>query len=233
MSYTYEDAQADAYLEKLYNEFGPEWAEEHTAELNAQAIQAFTSERLQSYYLNHPDMAKTALGMVREMTNLLKEHRIAALLFAASAVEITIKHLLVKPMLSGLVHNETVAEIVMGLTPREVGSESFKVLLFGVLKKVAGIDLATYRRNGSNRTLWDESQQLYRERNKLIHGGASPSSEALESFDSIATEFLNVVFPKVLRNLGLQVTGYLMITTDSEIRDEESDSEGASDQEAG
>src|SRR5690349_15892471 len=112
MSYTYEDAQADAYYEKLYNEFGPEWAEEHSSELNAQAIQYFTNQRLQSYYLDHPDMAQAALGMIKEMGVLIGEHRIAAFLFAASAIEITIKHLLVKPILNGLVHNEAVADMV-------------------------------------------------------------------------------------------------------------------------
>jgi hypothetical protein len=127
MSYTYEDAhQADAYYEKLYNEFGPEWAEEHLVELNTQAIEAFTNDRLQSYYLNHPDMAESALGMVNDMAALAKEHPVAAVLFAASVVEITIKQLLVKPRLNGLVHNETVAELVMELTPREVGSDGFK-----------------------------------------------------------------------------------------------------------
>ena len=179
---------------------------------------------MQSYYLNHPDMAKTALGMISEMNALLKEHRVAALLFAASAIEITIKHLLVKPMLNGLVHNEPVAELVVRLTPREVGSDGFKDLLFGVLNKVAGVDLVTYKRGGSNRTLWEECKQLRNERSKLIHDGVSPSAETLAFFDSVAIEFLNVIFPKVLRNLGLVVTGYLMITTDSECREVESDS---------
>jgi hypothetical protein len=48
MSYTYEDAQEYAYHEKLYNEFGPQWAQEQLVELNAQAIEAFTNDRLQS-----------------------------------------------------------------------------------------------------------------------------------------------------------------------------------------
>ena len=224
MSYTYEDAQADAYYEKLYNELGPEWAEEHASELNTQAIHDFTNERLQSYYLKHPDMAGAALAMMGEMGGLIGGHRIAALLFATSAVEITIKHLLLKPILNGLVHNERVADLVMGLAPRETGSDGFKALLFGVLNKVAGVDLATYRRSGSNRTVWDEWKQLQKERNNLIHDGSAPSAETLAFFDSVATEFLNVIFPKVLRRLGLEVTGYLMIAVGSESLEDEKDS---------
>jgi hypothetical protein len=158
------------------------------------------------------------------MSGLIGGHRIAALLFATSAVEITIKHLLVKPMLNGLVHNETVADLVMGLAPRETGSEAFKTLLFGVLNKVAGVDLATHRRNGSNRTVWDEWKQLQKERNNLIHDGTAPSAETLAFFDSVATEFLNVIFPRVLQNLGLEVTGYLMIGVGSGCLEDASDS---------
>lgn len=211
MSTTWEEAQEEAYLSQLYKEFGPEWAEEHKSELAAQAIQAFTADRLQSYYLNHPDMAKVALQMMGEMGALLPQHRIAGLLFATSAIEITLKHLLVKPILSGLVHNEAVANIVMELAPREAGSDAFRVLLFGVLNSIAGVDLATHKRSGSNRMLWDEWKQLRKERNSLIHDGVPPGDEMLASFDAVAVEFLNVIFPKVLQRLGLHTTGYLMI----------------------
>jgi hypothetical protein len=156
-------------------------------------------------------MAKTAIGMMEEANALSQKHPNAALLFAASAVEITIKHLLVKPIVNGLVHNEAVADVVMALTPDQTGSTGFKNLLFGVLNKVAGVDLATHKRNGSNRTLWDEWMQLRKDRNDLIHDGVPPSSDALRFFEAVAVEFLNVVFPKVLATLDLKVNGYLMI----------------------
>ncbi len=221
---TYEDALRDAYLEKLYDEFGPEWAKDHITELNAEAIRAFTNERMQSYYLKHPNLAQAAVGMMKEMTDLIKDHPVAALLFATSSIEITIRDLLVKPMLSGLVHNETVAQLVVGLAPREIGSDGFKGLLFGMLKKVADVDLATHRRDGSNRMLWEEYRELQAERNKLIHSGISPSRQALAVFDSVALEFLNVIFPRVLHKLGIQITGYLMIGRDREVENGESDS---------
>jgi hypothetical protein len=192
---------------RYLQEFGHELYHEHYE----QAIKEFTAERLQSYYLKRPEMAKTAIGMMEEATALRQKHPYAALLFAASAVEITIKHLLVKPIVNGLVHNEAVADVVMALTPTQTGSDAFRNLLFGVLYKVAGVDLATHRRNGSNRTLWDEWKQLQKARNDLIHDGVPPSNEATEVFASVALEFLNVIFPRVLAQLGLKVSGYLMI----------------------
>jgi hypothetical protein len=215
VSWTEEDAAREKYLDGLYNEFGPQWADEHADELYRQhyddAVKEFTAERLQSYYLKHPDMAKTAIGMMEEATALHPKHPNAALLFAASAVEITVKHLLVKPIVNGLVHNEAVADVVVAMTPVQTGSDGFKRLLFGILKRVADVDLASHKRPGSNRVLWDEWTQLQKARNDLVHDGIPPSADTLGLFDAVAAEFLNVVFPRVLAKLGLKVSGYLMI----------------------
>lgn len=197
----WEAEQEEAYA-RLYNEHYEE------------AIKEFTTDRLQSYYLKHPDMAKTAIGMMEEASALSQKHPNAALLFATSAVEITIKRLLVKPIVNGLVHNEAVADVIMAITPVQTGSDGFKNLLFGVLKKVADVDLSTYKRAGSNRTLWDEWKQLQKERNDLIHDGVQPSGDTLRVFELVAVEFLRVVFPKVLATLGLSVNGYFLITPD-------------------
>jgi hypothetical protein len=196
----YEAEGGARYLKDFGHELYPEHYE--------QAIEQFTTERLQSYYLKRPDMAKTAIWMMQQATELSGSHPTAALLFASSAVEITIKHLLVKPIVNGLVHNEAVADVVMALTPPQTGSDAFKNLLFGVLKKVAYVDLATHKRVGSNLALWDEWKQLQKARNDLIHDGVTPSKETLGSFEPVVLEFLNVVFPTVLANLGLKVSGY-------------------------
>src|SRR5262245_37086737 len=96
---------------RYLKEFGHELDKEHYE----QAIKEFTAERLQSYYLKHPDMAKTAIGMLEEATSLHKKHPNAAVVFAVSAIEITIKYLLMKPILNGLVHNEAVADLVVAM----------------------------------------------------------------------------------------------------------------------
>jgi hypothetical protein len=210
------DCEREQALEDMYNELGPEWARDHADELYAehyeQAVKDFTTDRLQSYFLGHAEMAKDAVVMMETATQLKEQqHAIPALIFATSAAEITIKHLLVKPILNGLVHNEAVADVVMGLTPTQTGSEAFKGLLFGILKKVASIDLATHRRRTSSITLWDEWKQLQKARNNLVHDGVQPPEAILAIFEPVAVEFLNVIFPAVVKNLGLDLTGYLLI----------------------
>lgn len=46
------DYEQDAAYDQLYEELGPQWAEEHGLAPPEDAIKEFTAERLQSYYLN-------------------------------------------------------------------------------------------------------------------------------------------------------------------------------------
>lgn len=121
------------------HEPGDDWAEEaqseYEAELGArylkelghdlyrehfeQAVAEFTADRLQSYYLHRPDMAGAAIRMMERAMRLQETCPSGALLFATSAIEITIKHLLVRPIVNGLVHTEAVADVVMALTPEQ------------------------------------------------------------------------------------------------------------------
>src|SRR4051812_27210473 len=54
----------DEFYDRLYKEFGPQWVDEHADELYRQhyddAVREFTTERLQSYYVMHPDLAQPA-----------------------------------------------------------------------------------------------------------------------------------------------------------------------------
>lgn len=59
MSTTPDEAAYDEYMSQLY--------EEHKKE----AIEEFTEERLQSYYLNHKLLAKPAVHALSEARNLI------------------------------------------------------------------------------------------------------------------------------------------------------------------
>jgi len=55
-----EAAEEEAY-DRSYKEIGPQWARDHADELfrdhYEEAVSEFTSERLKSYYVKHPDLA--------------------------------------------------------------------------------------------------------------------------------------------------------------------------------
>ena len=103
MSMTEEEARYEQAMEELY--------EEHSK----QAIEEFTAERLQSFYLNKPLLAKPSFDALVESRSLLRSHPTAALVFAASATEVSLKEVLLKPVVYGLVHSESAAGLIAEL----------------------------------------------------------------------------------------------------------------------
>src|ERR1035438_4157740 len=55
-----QDAAEAEYQEHLLEELGPEWAEANGLVPPEDAIRDFTAERLQSYYVAHPNLAGPA-----------------------------------------------------------------------------------------------------------------------------------------------------------------------------
>ena len=50
--------------EQLYQEIGPEWANDHAQQLFEENSRLFTAQRLKSYYVEHPDVAAPAVSTV-------------------------------------------------------------------------------------------------------------------------------------------------------------------------
>ena len=127
------DAERDEYLTNLHDEYGPEWAEENWYEVfkrhYGQAAQEFASDRLISYYTKHPNVAEPALRQLAKAKALLQADTEAALVFADSAVEIMFKFVLIRPLLYGLVHTESAAELVLTLIPNSRGVEHLLSLI--------------------------------------------------------------------------------------------------------
>jgi len=138
MSITEEEARFDQWMEELYNEH------------RKQAIEEFTAERLQSFYVDNPMVAEAALRSLVESRNLLPQHPAAALIFAAIAIEVGLKVALLKPVVYGLVHSESVAGVITDLILAQTGVKRFRNLLFKILSEYGGvIGMLDVRRAGA------------------------------------------------------------------------------------
>lgn len=165
MSHTSEDLYVDYLLER--DSVAEDWAQ-----MEREIVESFTLERLKSYYLAHPDVAQKALGSLVESKDLLSDgHPTAALVFAGIAAEVAYKTALLRPMVSGLVHNETMAAVVMDLATSHTGLERFSSLLSAILVEFADVDLKTFTRKGSAQALWAEMKKVAEQRNAVVHGG--------------------------------------------------------------
>lgn len=185
------DAAYDDYMESLYREH------------RQMAIEEFTTERLQSYYIDNPGVAEPPQRMLSDARALLDVNASASLVFSASASELGVKVLLVRPMVFGLVHAESSAGFVAELVITHTGMDRFRPLLFEIMSKHAAIDLANYRRVGSAATLWNEMCTLQARRNVILHRGEVADRAESERGIQVATTLLDELFPALVGKLGL------------------------------
>jgi hypothetical protein len=133
-------------------------------------------------------------------------HPRAAILFAATAIELTVKTVLLRPIVHGLVHDESVAELVTELVTQHTrGIKTFKESLSAILKRLGGIDFKTFRRNGSSVSLYEEMKQIEKVRNAIAHRGEITFDSLALLAPLVANTLLDELFPKLLQQLGLHL----------------------------
>ena len=199
MSHTYEDLALDDAFERQGT--AEDW-ERHISE----AVGYFVDGRLRSYYVQHPDVAQKALGALSYSKDLLTQGQArAAVVFAVSAIEIGYKAALLRPIVSGLVHTEGLAEGVMILATGHTGIDRFFDLLTAVLDEFGSVDLKTFVRSGAKRRFWDEMKEASALRNDIIHKGDDVTLDAAARAVDVAEALLYAILPEVLHTLALEL----------------------------
>ncbi|MGD0073220.1 MAG: hypothetical protein ABSD31_02635 [Candidatus Binataceae bacterium] len=199
MSYNESDEMQDEFIDEISRELYPEHRD--------QAIAEFTKECLQRFYLANRGILLGPLRLFREAQKLTDEHHAAALVFAFASIETLLKSALLKGAVTGLVHNQSLAgPLADFLFGRLTGLERVKKLLFPVVKQHAGIDLATFKRDGSSNSIWDEILAIQQARNSVLHrGDFSCLGQSLPIAILVAQFTTDVLFPAVLAYVGLHL----------------------------
>ena len=195
MSYTEEDARWDELWDQMSKALYPEHKE--------QAIDEFTTERLQSFYLKNPDILVPGLRMYSEARELQENFPSASFVFATSAIELFLKASLLKPVVYGLVHNESLAEIIVETALSHSGFERYKKLLSGLFSELLEIDIETVKSVGSNNSLLKETSQVQEKRNKIIHQGMMVSNKDAKFAIDVAYGILFQIINPMLLRIGL------------------------------
>ena len=190
---TWEEAAYDEAMSALY--------EEH----KEQAIQEFTVERLQSYYIHYPDIAKPAFHALSEARQLISRHPTASFIFSAISIEVGIKVTLLTPVVYGLVHSESLASIITDMVIRQTSIDRFQKLLFKILSEYGGIDLDILKRPRSPKLLWDEMKNVQKRRNQVVHRAESVNINESKQALSVAAYVLENIFPNLIEYIKLHI----------------------------
>lgn len=205
------EAEQEAAAEEAFEKQHREWMRENAAEFAHEffeenyekAVKVFRSERLKSFYVKHPELAGPALEALNYARTLLPTHPRVALVFGATSIELVIKNVLLRPLISGLVHSEDLASLIVEQSTNQTGVDRYQKLLAGIVSEFSSFELSTLQRPNSNQTLWQEITTVQKARNGVIHRGETIEEEMATQSVEVADTLLNVIFPDVLSELGL------------------------------
>lgn len=172
-------------------------------EISAQAIEQFTLERMRSYYVSNRLLAVKVIKIYQEAKRLLPISPTASTVLFVTSIEVGIKVVLLKPVIYGLVHNNSVADLISDLAVKNNGLDRFRPLLGKLLAEYGDIDSDEFAIEGHKKSLWEEISIVQDIRNNIVHRGEVISAESADLAQQVAVMILGHYFPSVLRTLGL------------------------------
>lgn len=208
MSIDPEDARREEWLDQLYREH------------SAQALAEFRGERLRSYYLANPDVLQPPFGALTEARLIADASPRSSMILASAAAEVGLKVVLLKPVVYGLVHSETMAGYISDLVMEHRSLNRFHDLLFALLREASDIDLTVFWRDGAASTLWSEVQANAHKRNAVVHRCEKCSRPEAERAIGIASAVIEDLVPTVISNFDLHIHEDFRICADFHSFDE-------------
>ncbi|AOW81415.1 hypothetical protein [Vibrio mimicus] len=197
MSYDEHDAAMDDFYDRMSEELYPEHKE--------QAIDEFVTERMQSYFLKHPHLIEAPIVSYHHANELMQISPRSALIMYTTAIELFLKVVLLKPVLYGMVHNESVAELIVATTIGQSGFSRYNKLLNALCLHAANVELSEI--NGMNgKAILLEAEGVQKIRNKVVHQGYICTVSEMGTAKNIASLILTEVVEPVLNNLELVIT---------------------------
>ena len=198
MSYDPTDAAWDEAYERMSQELYPEHRE--------QAISEFPTDRLQSYYLRNPAITHPGFRMQNEALKLLANgHYSAALVFAASATEQFLKVALLRPVVYGLVHFDSLAEMIVNSALSQTGYLRYTKLLSGLFNTLTSTELAKITLPGKSKSLLNEASELQSRRNDVVHKAEEIFEVEAASAIDVSAGVYFFILTEMLSALGLEV----------------------------
>jgi hypothetical protein len=177
--------------------------EEHELEMATRAVEEFQTERLQSFYKDHMDLAIKPVQMAKEARSVLEQSPSAALALATASIEVGFKAIILRPIISGLVHEESLAALVTDVFVKSAKQDGALKIVYQVLKKYASIDLQQIILPKHAKSYWLEIGEAQEFRNGVLHRAEMCSRRDGERVVELAEYLWNVIFLEIIKSLGL------------------------------
>jgi hypothetical protein len=176
-----------------------------------QAIDEFTTERLQSFYLKNPSILIPGIEKLHEAGELKSTYPSASLVFSNTSIELFLKASILEPIIYGLVHIDALAEEVVKSALGYTGYDRYKKLVSKLFKELACIEISNLKRANSKNFLLNEASEVRILRNRIIHKGESVTIEQANLAQNVAIAIFNDIVGKMLNAIDLRANNKGMI----------------------
>jgi len=197
MSYDEHDAARDEFYDRISEELFPEHKKI--------AIEQFILERMQSYFLQNPNIINAPMECSNHGNELMTISPQCALVMYTTAIELYLKSVLLKPVLFGMVHNENIAALLSESSTMQSGFTRYNKLLSALCLHGANIDLSSIK-GMQNKPILEEAEDVQKIRNDIVHKGHKATASEMSEAKHIAYLMLTEVVEPVLNNLELVIT---------------------------
>jgi hypothetical protein len=204
MADTLREIEEQEALASLYSDFLKDARTDLYPELFEEIVRDFTEAQLQTFYVANPSIAQVPLRVRDEAKAMEKDFPSGAVVFAHVSIEFCLREALFKPIIHGLVHTESAANLIMELAVA-AKSDKFAKMLLDLLATHGGVDPRTFKRKGITQVFWDEINTVRTLRNKIVHQGATATPADAALAITLATTMLEDIFPTAVKNLGLHL----------------------------
>ena len=184
------EVQQDIALSEFIQSIEDEYHETY----RNQAVLEHRKERLQTYYGSHMDIAIDCIVMGEKALEIEDIDSTASLLLSSIATEVLIKFVIIKPLVTGFVTQESIAELVSELIMNRTGIQQYSKLLFESFDVLLELDckFRDYKRQSSKKTLWEERCDINTIRNKIAHQAFFCERNDAKLSNRVFSEFLKL-----------------------------------------
>lgn len=188
------EAEAQKELEEYYYDY---WYSD--------IIEDFKDETLSSFFEANQNILTISYTAQTEAEKLIDISPSATILFAFTAIETAIKHILLKPMIYGMTHNENVAELIVEKCLKQPNVKNYIGLAFTLVKKATKLELKDAKTT-DEKLITEEIEALAKKRNKIIHAGILYNKSDAEDALIILDELYNKIIIKMLEHIGFTIS---------------------------
>ncbi len=196
MSMTEYEATIENFYERISDELYPNHKE--------QAVDEFIEERMYSYYIANPNIIQAPLDCYHHANDLLQVSPQCALIMYTTSIELYLKSVLLKPILYGMIHNESIANMIVDSSIGQTGFSRYNKLLSTLCFHAADIKLSEIK-GMDNKPILTEAEEVQKIRNRVVHQGYRATVKEMGKARNIANLILLEVVEPVLNNMNLVI----------------------------